>query len=64
MMSYLGHRTALKLAGEDASPCAYDGLPFSTRPFYTGNPWLISLIGRAAERLDEWERRVAARRSQ
>jgi glycine/D-amino acid oxidase-like deaminating enzyme len=62
MMSYLGHRTALKLSGDDASPCAYDGLPFSTRPFYTGNPWLISLIGRAAERLDEWERRVAARR--
>jgi len=34
MMGWLGHHTALKILGRTNRPCAFDGLPFPTRPLY------------------------------
>jgi glycine/D-amino acid oxidase-like deaminating enzyme len=59
MASWLGHQAALKIAGAANEAFALDGLPFPTRPTYTGNPWFLPLIGewyRWRDRID----RVAA----
>ena len=44
MLSYLGHRTALKILGDGSAPCLFDGQPFPTRPFYTGYPWFLPMV--------------------
>lgn len=60
MATYLGHQTALKIAGKAAAPCAFDGLKFPTRPTYTGDPWFLPVVG-SYYRLRDWlERRRAA----
>ena len=60
MATYLGYRTALKIAGKALAPCAFDGLPFPTRPTYTGDPWFLPVVG-SYYRLRDWlERRLAA----
>ena len=59
MATYLGYRTALKIAGKAATPSAFDGLPFPTRPGYRGNPWFLPVVG-GAYRLRDWlESRLA-----
>ena len=59
MASYLGHRVALKLAGKQTEPSAFDNLPFPTRPTYTGDPWFLPIVG-SYYRLRDWlERRLA-----
>ena len=45
MMSYLGRQTALKILGKTNRPCAFEEIPFDTRPGYNGNPWFLPLIG-------------------
>jgi glycine/D-amino acid oxidase-like deaminating enzyme len=46
MATWLGHNAALKMAGAANAPFALDGLPFPTRPFYTGDPsWFLPLVG-------------------
>ena len=45
MMSHLGHRTALKILGKTNRASAFDGLPFETRPLYTGVPWFLPTVG-------------------
>lgn len=62
MMTYLGHRTAQRILNPASPPCAYEGRPFPTRPFYTGDPWAVSLIGRLFEYLDAGERWFARSR--
>lgn len=56
MASWLGHNAALKLAGAANQRFALDGLPFPTRPFYSGDPgWFLPAIGgwyRLRDRLD------------
>jgi glycine/D-amino acid oxidase-like deaminating enzyme len=55
MASYLGHQTALKIAGKAVRPCAFDNLPFPTRPGYRGDPWFLPIVGsyyRLRDRLD------------
>ena len=60
MATYLGYQTALKIAGKVGTPCAFDGLPFPTRPTYTGDPWFLPVVG-SYYRLRDWlERRLAA----
>jgi hypothetical protein len=59
MMTYLGQRTAQRILNPESPRCAYEGRPFPTRPFYTGDPWLISLVGRLFEYLDRGERWMA-----
>ncbi len=53
MMSHLGHRTAVKILGKTNRPSAFDGLPFETRPFYTGVPWFLPAVG-AWYKLRDW----------
>jgi glycine/D-amino acid oxidase-like deaminating enzyme len=58
MATSLGHRTALKIAGKAATPSAFDGLPFPTRPAYRGDPWFLPVVG-SVYRLRDWlERRM------
>ncbi|MDB5374500.1 MAG: hypothetical protein JWP04_3142 [Belnapia sp.] len=56
MATWLGHNIAMKLAGAANARFALDGLPFPTRPFYSGNPaWVLPLIGgwyRLRDRID------------
>jgi glycine/D-amino acid oxidase-like deaminating enzyme len=60
MATYLGYRVALKLAGKQVEPSAFDNLPFPTRPTYTGDPWFLPIVG-SYYRLRDWlERRLAA----
>lgn len=59
MMSYLGHQTALKLAGGANRRSAFDGLDFPTKPFYSGSPWFLPIVG-WSYRLRDWMDRRAA----
>jgi glycine/D-amino acid oxidase-like deaminating enzyme len=55
MATWLGHNVALKIAGAANERFALDGLPFPTRPTYTGNPWFLPLVGgwyKLRDRLD------------
>ncbi|MCI0546552.1 MAG: FAD-binding oxidoreductase [Candidatus Rokubacteria bacterium] len=60
MATYLGYQTALKIAGKAVTACAFDGLPFPTRPTYTGNPWFLPVVGSYYRLLDWLDRRLAA----
>ncbi len=42
MASYLGMRVGQQVLGQDDGRTAFDGLPFPTRPFYSGNPWFLA----------------------
>lgn len=42
MASYLGMRLGQQVLGLAEGRTAFDGLPFRTRPFYTGNPWFLA----------------------
>ena len=44
MGTYLGHKTGLRVLGDPAGATAFDGRPFPTRPFYSGNPWFLPLV--------------------
>ena len=56
MATWLGHNAALKPAGAANEGFALDGLPFPTRPFYSGDPsWFLPLVGgwyRLRDRVD------------
>lgn len=41
MASFLGMRLGQKVLGRPEGRTAFDGLPFPTRPFYSGNPWFL-----------------------
>lgn len=45
MASWLGHNAALKIAGAANTRFALDGLPFPTRPGYSGDPWFLPIVG-------------------
>ena len=59
MMSHLGHRVALKILGKTNRASAFDGLPFETRPLYTGVPWFLPAVG-AWYKFRDWIDRRAA----
>ncbi len=40
--SYFGMRLGQQVLGLPEGRTALDGLPFETRPFYTGNPWFLA----------------------
>ena len=42
MASYLGMKLGLKVLGRPEGKSAFDGLPFPTRPYYTGYPWFLA----------------------
>ena len=60
MATYLGHQLALKISGKGVAPCAFDGLPFPTRPMYGGDPWFLPVVGSYYRFRDWLERRRAA----
>ena len=45
IMSYLGHQAALKMLSGSDRQCGHDGVPFPTRPTYSGDPWFLPAIG-------------------
>ncbi|HXT78848.1 MAG TPA: FAD-binding oxidoreductase [Acetobacteraceae bacterium] len=45
MMTYLGHQTARKIAGQANYACAFDAPDFPDHPLYSGNPWFLPAIG-------------------
>ncbi|MBM3523597.1 MAG: FAD-binding oxidoreductase, partial [Alphaproteobacteria bacterium] len=59
MMSYLGHQAALKLAGGANRRSAFDGLDFPTKPFYSGHPWFLPVVGWSYKLRDWMDRRAA-----
>ena len=60
LMSYLGHQMALKLMFSNDPQCGHDGLPFPTRPGYTGNPWFLPAVGASYKLRDASERAWSA----
>ena len=63
LMSYLGHQMALKLMFSNDPQCGHDGLPFPTRPGYTGNPWFLPAVGASYKLRDSVERAWSAHTS-
>jgi hypothetical protein len=59
MATWLGHNAALKIAGAANERFALDGLPFPTRPTYTGNPWFLPLVGGWYQLRDKLDRMAA-----
>jgi glycine/D-amino acid oxidase-like deaminating enzyme len=59
MATWLGHNAALKIAGAANEPFALDGLPFPTRPTYTGNPWFLPIVGGYYKLRDRLDRMAA-----
>ena len=59
MMSYLGRQIALKILGRTNRACAFEAIPFRSRPLYQGNPWFLPLIGNWY-RLRDWMDRSLA----
>lgn len=58
MMSWLGRKAALNMLGQGNRRSAFEGLPFETRPFYTGNPWFVPWLGswyQFRDWLDSWQ---------
>ena len=45
MLSYLGAQVGRKILGGGNRVPAFDGRDFPTRPFYTGHPWMLPLVG-------------------
>lgn len=57
IMTWLGHRAALQMAGAANSETAFDALPFPTFPGYRGRPWFLPIVGnwyRLRDRIDRW----------
>lgn len=54
-MTWLGHQAALKIVGGNR-PSAFDGLPFPTRPLYSGRPWFLPWVGRWYQLMDRLDR--------
>lgn len=44
MSTYLGHKLGLRMLGDPAGETALDGRGFPTMPFYSGNPWFLSIV--------------------
>lgn len=60
IMSYLGYHAAQKVLTGSERQCGHDGLPFPTRPTYTGNPWFLPGIGAYYKSRDALDRYFAS----
>jgi glycine/D-amino acid oxidase-like deaminating enzyme len=55
MMTYLGHQTARKIIGGGNRVSAFEDVDLPARPFDTGNPWFLPIVGgwyRLRDRID------------
>ena len=59
MLSYLGAELGKKLLGKSNRVPVFDGRDFPTRPFYTGHPWMLPMVGNWYRLRDWLDRRVA-----
>jgi glycine/D-amino acid oxidase-like deaminating enzyme len=59
MLSYLGAQVGRKILGGGNRVTAFDGRDFPTKPFYTGNPWFLPVVGSWYRFRDWLDRRVA-----
>lgn len=59
IMSYLGYQAALKILHGSRRQCGHDGIPFPTRPTYTGHPWFLPGIGAYYKARDAVDRYLA-----
>ncbi|MEO3474961.1 FAD-binding oxidoreductase [Roseomonas sp. CAU 1739] len=59
MLSYLGAEVGKKLLGKTNKLPVFDGRDFPTRAFYTGNPWMLPMVG-SWYRFRDWLDRKAA----
>lgn len=59
MLSFLGSQIGRKLLGGTNRANAFDGRDFPTRPFYTGNPWFLPVIGNYYRFRDWLDRRAS-----
>lgn len=59
MLSYLGAEVGKKLLGKSNHVPVFDGRDFPTRPFYTGNPWVLPMVGNWYRFRDWLDRRAA-----
>jgi glycine/D-amino acid oxidase-like deaminating enzyme len=60
MMTYLGTQTALKILDKANRPCAFDELPFHSRPGYTGHAWFLPIVSGYYALRDRMDRARAA----
>jgi glycine/D-amino acid oxidase-like deaminating enzyme len=63
MASYLGMRLGQQVAGLAEGRTALDNLPFSTRPFYRGNPWFLPAMVGWYQWRDRWQCQQALKNS-
>ncbi len=59
ILSYLGAQVGRKILGGGNRVTAFDGQEFPTKPFYTGHPWFLPMIGSWYRFRDWLDRRVA-----
>ncbi len=60
IMSYLGYQAAQKMLSGSQRQCGHDGIPFPTRPTYTGHPWFLPGVGAYYKARDALDRYLAA----
>ncbi|MCR9221013.1 MAG: FAD-binding oxidoreductase [Alphaproteobacteria bacterium] len=54
MASYLGMKLGLKLLDHPEGRTGFDGIPFPTRPLYSGDPWFLAASVQLYRALDAW----------
>ena len=59
MMTYLGWQTARKIARVANYACSFDREEFSDHPLYSGNPWLLPMVGGYYRLRDNLDRLLA-----
>ena len=59
MLSYLGGEVGKKLLGRTNHVPVFDGRDFPTRRFYSGNPWMLPMVGTWYRFRDWLDRRAA-----
>ena len=52
--TYFGHKAGLKMLGQRDGKTSLDGLTFSTRPLYRGNPWFLPAVLRWHSLMDRF----------
>ncbi|MGA9867154.1 MAG: FAD-binding oxidoreductase [Acetobacteraceae bacterium] len=60
MMTYLGHQTARKIAGQANYECAFDAPDFPDHKLYSGNPWFLPAMGGWYRLRDKVDRATAS----
>jgi len=56
MCSYLGTKLARRVLGVRDDDTAFADASFPTRPFYTGDPWFLPVVGAGYRALDTFDR--------